>query len=32
MRRTYAVTPTGQEALRDSIDKVRELFNEISQS
>jgi len=32
MRRTYTVTPTGQEALRESIDKMRELFNEISQS
>jgi DNA-binding PadR family transcriptional regulator len=32
MRRTYTLTPAGQEALRESIDKVRELFNEISQS
>ena len=32
MRRTYTVTPMGKEALRESIDKVRELFNEISQS
>jgi DNA-binding PadR family transcriptional regulator len=31
MRRTYAITSSGQEALDEAIDKVRELFNEISQ-
>lgn len=30
MRRVYTITPAGQAALSESIDKVRELFNEIS--
>jgi len=32
VRRVYTITPAGQEALRESITKVRELFNEISPS